>query len=187
MTEIVMIGGSAGSIEVLLQVLPRLRPDIKVPVIIVLHRKNANDTILADLLSSKTPIPVKEIEEKEMPAPGVIYIAPPDYHLLIEKDHSFTLDFSERINYSRPSIDVAFESAAYVYGAGLACILLSGANADGAEGMMYAKKMGGFTIAQDPVTADVAYMPESAIAQGAADHVWNVQEITTFINVAAQS
>ena len=185
MKKMVVIGGSAGALEALLQIVPRLRPDLGMPIILVLHRKVAQDTILTDLLSAKTPLAVKEIEEKEKPLPGSIYIVPADYHLLIEKDHSFTLDYSERVNYSRPSIDVVFESAAHVYGPELTCILLSGANADGTEGLKYVKKMGGLTIAQLPATAEVAYMPEQAIAAGTVDHIWSPVDIAAFLNQEA--
>lgn len=182
MNKLIIIGGSAGSLEVLLQILPALSPDLTAPVIIVLHRKTTMDNILLDLLSSRTTLPVKEIEGKETALPGHIYIVPSDYHLLVENDCTFTLDYSEKINYSRPSIDVVYESAAHVYGAGLTCILLSGANADGTEGMHYVKKNGGTTIAQDPATAEVPYMPENAIRKSAADLVYTPEQIIQYIN-----
>ena len=182
MEKMVIIGGSAGSLDAMLKLLPKLKAGLQAAIIIVLHRKTTNDNILVDLFSAKTVLPVKEIEEKEKAMPGNIYIVPADYHLLIEQDETFTLDLSERVNYSRPSIDVVFESAAHVYRSRLACILLSGANADGTEGLKYVRAQGGLAIAQDPATAEVEYMPAHAIQQGATDHVWNVDEMAVFLN-----
>src|SRR5690606_15964808 len=117
---------------------------------------------LAELFSNKTSIPVKEIDEKEQIKRGMIYIAPPDYHTLIEKDKTFSLDFSEKVNYSRPGIDVTFQTAAEAYGQGAAAILLSGANADGTSGLDTIKAFGGITIVQSPQTAEVDFMPSYA-------------------------
>lgn len=138
--DTLIIGGSAGSLDVLLKVLPFIRTDITFAIIIVLHRKPTADGLLAGLLSSKTALLVKEVEEKENIVPGIVYIAPSDYHLLIEKDHTFSLDNSEKVNYSRPSIDVTFKSAAEVYKNNLVCFLLSGSNADGVDGLKEVKQ-----------------------------------------------
>jgi two-component system, chemotaxis family, protein-glutamate methylesterase/glutaminase len=181
-TALIVIGGSAGSLDVLLQVLPSVDPQLRIPIIIVLHRKSANDNLLADLLSSRTNLHVKEADEKEVISPGYIYIAPADYHLLLESDRSFSLDYSEKINYSRPSIDVVFQSAADVYGPSLVCILLSGANADGTEGFKYVKEKGGYTAVQDPDSAEVDYMPRSALLNNCTDSVLPVDAIAAFIN-----
>ena len=178
-----IIGGSAGSLEVLLKVLPNINPAINFPIIIVIHRKHGSDSLLADLLSSKTPIPVKDVDEKEKILPGVIYIAPSDYHLLIEQDYTFSLDYSEKVNYSRPSIDVTFQSAAEVYKENLVCLLLSGSNADGVVGLKYVKMWGGTAIVQDPKTAQVAYMPAQAVLNVAVDQVLNIEEISGFLNL----
>ena len=129
--QLLIIGGSAGSLKVLVGVLPLLKSMLNIALVIVLHRKNANEELLAEVLSAKTTLRVKEAEEKEEIVPGVIYLAPADYHLFIEKDHTFSLDASEKVNFSRPSIDVTIESAAYIYGEKLVCLLLSGANTDG--------------------------------------------------------
>ncbi len=161
--RLVVIGGSAGSLDVILKILAVLPGVLPVPVVIVLHRKNSNDTLLTDLLSTKTRLRVKEVEEKEPLRPGHLYIAPADYHLLIEKDYTFSLDDSEKINYSRPSIDATFETAADVYGFSLIAILLSGANTDGVEGLKKIKQSGGLTIVQEPESAEVSYMPQQAI------------------------
>lgn len=182
MKQLILIGGSAGSLDVLLQLLPALKASFSIPIVIVLHRKPASDTTLTSLLATRSPLHVKEVEEKEFITAGTIYIAPPDYHLLIEKDHSFSLDDSEKVNYSRPSIDVSFQSAADVFGPELLCILLSGANSDGTEGFRYVRQKGGMTIAQDPSSADVAYMPQQAILSHMACEVMDVPALIQFLN-----
>lgn len=184
MTEdkIVLIGGSAGSLEVILHVLPNLKTPIDFPIVIVLHRKSNADTTLAELFSNKTSIPVKEIDEKEQIKSGMIYIAPPDYHTLIEKDKTFSLDFSEKVNYSRPGIDVTFQTAAEAYGQGAAAILLSGANADGTSGLDTIKAFGGITIVQSPQTAEVDYMPSYALSHTTIDKVLDKDQIADFLN-----
>jgi two-component system, chemotaxis family, protein-glutamate methylesterase/glutaminase len=168
--RLVVIGGSAGSLSVVLKILPYLNETLQIPVVVVFHRKS-NDATLAEVLSSRTDFEVSEIEDKASILPNVFYIAPADYHVLIEKDYTFTLDDSEKINYSRPSIDVTFESAADVYGANLTCILLSGANADGVNGLKMARQKGSSIIVQDPATAEVPYMPQQAIMQLTPDYI----------------
>ena len=134
-TKLIAIGGSAGALQVILDLLSPLSPSLPIPILIILHRAGPSESGLEELLTVKTRLQCREVEEKEPLLPGTVYICPPDYHVLIEKDHSFSLDYSERVNYSRPSIDVSFRSAADVYGEGLICLLLSGGNADGAEGL----------------------------------------------------
>lgn len=180
--KVVMLGGSTGSIEVLLQLLPALQQPIAFGLIIVLHRKNTADSTLANLLSMKTTIPLKEVDDKDILLPGHIYLAPADYHLLLEQDGSFSLDDSEKVNYSRPSIDVAFESAADVLGPALTGILLSGANADGTNGLKAIKKQGGVIVAQLPETAQVGFMPQQAILSANPDHILDVPGMVTLLN-----
>ena len=179
--QLLVIGGSAGSLEVIMQLLPGLDRRNGLAVVIVLHRKS-NESVLVDLLGDITLWTVKEVEEKDSIEPGVIYLAPADYHLLIETDRTFSLDFSEKVNYSRPSIDVTFESAADVFGPALVCLLLSGANADGAAGMKFAKKMGGLALVQDPQDAAVSYMPQQAIDSMKVDKVLKATEMAVLIN-----
>lgn len=166
--DLIVIGGSAGSLDVLLQIIPKLPSNFRATIVIVLHRKGSGDALLSGLFESKSVLPVRDIEEKDTLQAGTVYICPGDYHVLFESDGTFSLDVSERVLYSRPSIDVAFESAAIVYGQRLTCILLSGANTDGAEGMLFARSRGAYTIVQSPETAELAVMPKSAIALGAA-------------------
>lgn len=180
--KMIVIGGSAGSLQVILRLLPELRSTLTVTIVIVLHRKPSSDETLIDLLSTRTALAVREVEEKELIQPGCIYIAPADYHLLIESDHTFSLDASEKVNYSRPSIDITFESAAEVYGPALLGILLSGANSDGQEGMHSIKEAGGVCVVQNPESAEVAYMPMQAIGHVKIDCVLHAEELAPFIN-----
>jgi two-component system chemotaxis response regulator CheB len=179
--KILLIGGSAGSLQVILSVLAAMGRGYLMPVLVVLHRNNVFESSLEDLLSSRTQLSIKEVEEKEPALPGVVYLCPADYHVLVEQDHTFSLDYSERVHYSRPSIDVSFRSAADVYGAGVAALLLSGGNADGAEGMQYVQAMGGLTIVQDPQTAEVPYMPQQVLLRMAVDLVVPTEELPGLI------
>jgi two-component system chemotaxis response regulator CheB len=180
--HILVIGGSAGSLEVLLQLLPRLDPETTLAIIIIVHRKNFQDSTLVDLLTSRTTLPVKEIEDKDPLRQGHIYIAPGDYHVLFERDHSLALDASEKVNFSRPSIDVSFESAADTYGAAVTGLLLSGASADGVEGLKTIKAVGGKTLVQKPETASSPYMPTQAIRHAPVDAVVDVDGMAAILN-----
>lgn len=180
--EVLIIGGSAGSLEVLLRILPELREDLPFAVILVLHRKTGKDSMLTDLLSSKTTLRVKELEEKEEMKPSVIYIVPPNYHLLIENNRTFSLDASEKVNFSRPSIDVTFESAAEVIWENLVCLLLSGSNQDGTNGLQKVKKNGGRVLIQNPQTATVPFMPEHAAEHVETDAVLDADRMAEYIN-----
>jgi two-component system chemotaxis response regulator CheB len=169
--RVVVIGGSAGSIEVLMHIIEELPAYINSVFIIVIHRKNDKDSILEDLLSHKTKLVVREVEDKEPVTISTIFIAPPDYHLLVENEKYFSLDSSEKVQFSRPSIDVTFESVSEVFKDRVIGVILSGANADGVEGLNRIREAGGFTIAQDPLTAEVGFMPQQAINAGAIDMV----------------
>lgn len=181
-SKMLVIGGSAGSIDVILQILPGIKKNFPFTIVIVLHRKSSADSSLSDLFSTRTSIPVKEVDDKETIETGTIYLAPADYHLLFEKNNSFSLDFSEKVSYSRPSIDVSFESASDIYRNNLTCLLLSGANSDGVEGLRITKKNGGQTVVQDPETAEAPFMPQHAINKGNVDFVLKPAEIVGFIN-----
>jgi two-component system, chemotaxis family, protein-glutamate methylesterase/glutaminase len=182
--EVLLIGGSAGSLEVILEILPRLRDDLDLAIILVLHRKSG-ESVLVDVLRNRIPWTVMEAEEKDAIEKRNVYIAPPDYHLMIEGNKTFSLDFSEKIHYSRPSIDVTFECAAEVYGRQAIALLLSGANADGAEGLMNIKLAGGLTIVQDPAEASVSFMPQFAVGLFKADYIVTSREIVDIINRVA--
>lgn len=180
--KVLIIGGSAGSLEVLLQIIPNLEKLNGFSLVIVLHRKGSDDTTLEELFALKTEIPVKEVEDKTPLFPGNIYIAPADYHLLFEKKGTLSLDISEKVNYSRPSIDVSFESVAEAYGNTVIGILLSGANADGTEGLKIIKQEGGMAIVQDPESAGMPFMPQSAIDNLQVDAILNIPDLLRFIS-----
>jgi len=177
-----IIGGSAGSLDVLLEIFPDLSSDINFPIILVTHRKTGNDSLLSDLLKNRTKLTVNEAEEKERILPGNVYIAPADYHLLIEENHTISLDYSEKINYSRPSIDVTFQSAAEIFKDELVCILLSGSNADGVAGLKIANSFGGLVVVQNPNTAIMPYMPQQAVNEVKPVVVLDAFNMAEFIN-----
>jgi two-component system chemotaxis response regulator CheB len=179
--KLIVIGGSAGSLDAIFRIIPRLPAAFPHPIVVILHRKDSGDSLLSELLATKTPLIIKEIEDKDALTPGIIYIAPGDYHLLFEEDGALALDDSEKVAFSRPSIDVSFQSAAEAYGSSLTCILLSGANSDGTAGLLQAKKAGGVTIVQSPADARVSYMPQYAIDQQAADHILDAAGIIAFL------
>ncbi len=178
--EALLIGGSAGSVEAVLELLPLLPASLPLAIVLVLHRRTG-ESLLPNLLRHKTAWQVKEADEKETLRTGTIYVAPADYHLLIEKDKSFSLDYSEKINYSRPSIDVTFEAAADVYGRAVMALLLSGANHDGTVGLQKIKEGGGFVMVQDPDEASVRYMPQYALTQLTADSVVKISEVPALV------
>lgn len=179
--KILIIGGSAGSLEVLIEVFPKLHVIDNLAIVLILHRRSTEDTMLEDLIKMKTDIPVKQIEDKIRLQPGHVYVAPGDYHLLFEKNGLLSLDISEKVHFSRPSIDVSFESAADVYGKHLTGLLLSGANADGTKGLLAIKEAGGVIAVQKPETAEVSYMPHHALVEAKPDYVLDVSEMADFI------
>jgi two-component system chemotaxis response regulator CheB len=179
--KIVLIGGSAGGLQAIFMLLADLKDINHIAIIIILHRSQVGEQGLEEIITAKTGIPAKEIEEKEIPVEGWLYVCPPDYHLLFERDQSFTLDYSEKVNFCRPSIDVSFQSAADVFGSSLICILLSGANSDGTEGLAYVKEKKGITIVQNPEDAEVPFMPLQAIQRNIMDHIFTTTEIRDFI------
>ncbi len=180
--KLIVIGGSAGSLQGVLKILAYIKEGFPVPVLLVLHRNVQFDSSLEELLSARTGLIAKEIDEKDRIEPGYVYISPADYHVLIENDHSFSLDESEKVNFSRPSIDVVFSSAAAVYKNSLVAILLSGANADGTEGLIAVKEKGGMVVIQDTDEAIVPFMPQFALRHVKADHVLTVSEIAGLLN-----
>lgn len=174
--EIIVVGASAGglrALEVLLGALPRGFP---IPIVAVQHRARESSDTYAEVLGKGTPLPVREVEDDDkLRAPGV-YLAPPDYHVLIEPGR-VALSIDDPVSYSRPSIDVLFESAADVYGARVCAVLLTGANADGAKGLMRIKQAGGYAIVQDPQTAESPEMPAAGIANAPVDRVLPLEQI----------
>ncbi len=180
--QAVVIGSSAGGLNALKTIFMALDKHFPLPVIIVQHVSPAADNYLATFLNSLEKIRVKEADEKEIPQAGVAYIAPPNYHLLMEHNGSFTLTVEERVNYARPSIDVLFETAAETYGDGLIGIILTGANNDGSVGLKKIKDLGGTAIVQDPDEAESDTMPRAAVEIAKPHHVLTLEEIANFLN-----
>lgn len=179
--KVIAIGGSAGSLDIILKVIAEA-PLSDIIYIIIIHRRNDTDSILTNLFSSRTKFKVKEVEDKDSILPGYMYVAPADYHLLLEDEKTFSLDASEKIYFSRPSIDVTFESVAEVFGTSAIGVLLSGANADGAQGLSRIHQAGGFTIVQNPESAEVDYMPRQALEQLEPDAIIDANDIPNFLN-----
>ena len=185
--EAIVIGVSAGGMSALSTVLSRLPHDFALPIIIVQHMDANSHGYLPDHLDRNCSIRVKEAEEKESIMGGVAYIAPPNYHLLLEEDRTFSLCVDDAVNYSRPSIDVMFESAADVYERKLVGAVLTGANSDGSKGLTKIKAMGGLAIVEDPATAHVDYMPKAAIASTKVDHILRLEEIASLLTELSNS
>lgn len=161
--ECLAIGASAGGIDALLRLLPGLGPRFRFPVVIVLHVPEDRDSRLAEVFQQHLAMPVLQAQDKEPLLPGRVYFAPPGYHLSVEMDRTFSLSQDDAVHFSRPSIDVMMMSAADVFGANICAILLTGASADGAEGLAAIGAAGGLTIAQDPQDAEISTMPAAAI------------------------
>jgi two-component system chemotaxis response regulator CheB len=179
--EVVVIGASAGGVEALAVLLPALPANLRAAVIIVLHLPRERPSLLADIFAARCALPVREAEDKEPIEPGTVYFAPPDYHLLLEKDGRIALSADEPVHYSRPSIDVLFESAADVYRERLLGIILTGANADGSEGIHAIHRAGGVTVVQEPENAKVPLMVISALRRSPADFVLPLDRIANLL------
>ncbi|WP_449433720.1 chemotaxis protein CheB [Pseudomonas putida] len=175
--QAVVIGASAGGVAALFQVLGSLPQDFAIAVLCVLHLPDDRHSKLAEVLQRRLQRPVHEACDKQPIAAGQIYVAAPGYHLSVERDLSLSLSQEDPVHFSRPAIDFLFTSAADVYGAGLLGVLLTGANEDGAKGLAYIKNKGGRTIVQDPRDAQVALMPEAALALHQPDHILSLRGI----------
>jgi two-component system chemotaxis response regulator CheB len=185
--EAIVIGVSAGGMNALGTILPHLPDDFAFPIIIVQHMDPNSRDYLSDHLNRKCSIQVKEAEDKENIIDGVAYLAPANYHLLVEEDRTLSLSVDDLVNYSRPSIDVMFETAADVYKRRLVGVILTGANADGSKGLTKIKAMGGLAVVQDPATAHVDYMPKAAIASTRVDHILPLEEIVNLLKKLSNS
>jgi two-component system chemotaxis response regulator CheB len=177
----VCIGASWGGLKAVGQVLADLPAELDLPIAIAQHRHpDSQEGTLAELLAAQTDRTVLDVEDKMAIEPGYVYIAPPNYHLLVERG-SFALSVDERIRFARPSIDVLFETAAHAYGAGVIGIILTGANDDGAHGLARIKKVGGVALIQDPLGAARRTMPDAAIAATVADAILPLDAIGKFV------
>lgn len=169
--DAVVVGGSSGAIDALVRMLPTLPATLCAAVLVVLHLPRDRPSLLADIFRQRCALSLREAQDKDPISPGTLYFAPPDYHLLVEAGPSIALSVDAPVHYSRPSIDVLFESAADQYGARLVGILLSGANEDGADGLKAIGAAGGLVVVQDPVTAPMPTMPQAALDRACAHHV----------------
>lgn len=179
--EAVVIGTSAGGLHALTSILEGLPQNFPLPVIVVQHRSKEERTLLEEVLAQKCQIKIRQADEKEKIENGIVYFAPPDYHLLIERNRTFSLSSDARVNYSRPSIDVLFETAAYAYKEKLLAIILTGANHDGATGVQKIRKQGGTTVAQNPEDALYPVMPKAAIDTGCVQNILSLREIKVLL------
>ncbi len=179
--DLIVIGGSAGAIEVLRRVLSRLSSRFTPAVAIVIHLPPEGPNVLHEVLATPGTPPMKVAEDKEPIAPGSIYFAPPDYHLLVEDGGTFALSIDPRVHFARPSIDVLFESAAEAYGERLMGVILSGANADGAAGLKAVADAGGIAVVQALESAEMIAMPGAALESVPASIEVNVSALAELL------
>ncbi|MDB5800522.1 MAG: chemotaxis protein CheB [Rhodocyclales bacterium] len=179
--DAIVIGTSAGGVEALSVLLPALPATLRAAVFIVMHLPRERPSLLAEIFRAKCACPVSEAQDKEPVLPGSVYFAPPDYHLLIDKGPHLALSTDELVNYSRPAIDVLFESAADIYRERLLGIILTGANQDGAAGLKAVHRLGGTALVQRPDSAQASLMPQSAIAQCPTAHVLSLEQMADLL------
>jgi two-component system chemotaxis response regulator CheB len=179
--DAVVIGASAGGVEALAVLLPALAPGLLPPVFVVLHLPRDKQSVLTEIFAPKCAVPVREAEDKEAIAPGTIYFATNNYHLLVDEGPQLSLSADDPVHHSRPSVDVLFESAAEIYGSRLLGIILTGANEDGAAGLAAIHDAGGVTVVQSPETARAPNMALSALKLRPADRVLPLDEIAKLL------
>ena len=178
MNELIVIGGSAGALEALLVLVPALADELVAPIAIAIHLGANQRNLVPDLLRKVTRRSVVEAEDKQPLEPGFIYVAPPDYHLLVERTGTLALSVDDAVNFSRPSIDVLFESAADAYGTHCTGVLLSGANDDGARGLQRIADAGGRAYVQAPASANHPTMPDAGLRRlGPRARVFPIPEL----------
>ena len=179
--EAIVIGGSSGALDALSVILPALPASFAAPIAIVLHLPPHRPSMLADVLAARCALPVREANDKDPLEPSTVFVAPPNYHLLIERAGSFALSIDPPLHYSRPAIDVLFESAADAYGDHLLAVLLAGANDDGVRGLARVKAQGGTAIVQDPASARTPEMPAAALRSVAVDAALAPPDIAAYL------
>jgi len=180
--KILILGGSAGGFGVILNLLKSIPKNFPIPIVVIVHRNPKFESNFEYVLKNTFAIQIKSAEDKETIEGGKVYFAPPGYHLLIEPDFKLSLDNSEPVQFSRPAIDVTMESASEVYQENCIAILFSGANQDGAKGLLAIKNNGGISIVQHPDSAEVATMPQAAIDINAQHHIYTTEEIVKYIH-----
>jgi two-component system chemotaxis response regulator CheB len=176
-----VIGTSAGGVDALSVLLPALRAEVQPAVFVVIHLPRERPSLLVDLFGARCAVPVREAQDKEPVAPGTVYFAPPDYHLLVDEGPRIALSADELVNFSRPSVDVLFESAADVYGSRLLGVVLTGASHDGASGLAAVHRAGGRTVVQRPATAHMPVMVEAALERTPSATVLSLPEIADLL------
>lgn len=181
MYKAVVIGGSAGSFQVITKILNSLPKNFPLPVLLSLHRLKHVRSGFVEALSIKSKIPIVEPYDKETIKPGQGYLAPSNYHMYVELNKRIALSTEEPVNHSRPSIDLTFETAAQAYRDKIIGIILSGANRDGAYGLKKLKQLGGTAIVQDPNECQVKTMTEASLKLTAVDHIFTTQQIINFL------
>jgi len=179
--EAIVIGVSSGGMNALKYLFSELPADYLIPIIIVQHVSAHSDNEWIKTLNNTSNLNIKEADEKEKIETGNVYIAPANYHLMLEKDKTFSLTIDERVNFARPSIDVMFESAAEAFQKKLIGIVLTGSNSDGAKGIKRISELGGLAIIQDPETAESPTMPSSAIAAVQPDYILSLEKIVQLL------
>lgn len=179
--QAVVIGASAGGVEALLTLTQGIAAGFRLPILVVLHLPEQRNSQLAQVFQSRLPIAVREARDKEAIVAGTLYFAPAGYHLSVEDDLSLSLSQEDKVFHSRPSIDILFESAADAYGPGLAGVLLTGANDDGARGLARIKTFGGLTVIQNPQTAVARAMPEAGLRLQTPDYLLPLSEIRALL------
>ena len=181
--EALVIGGSAGSFRIIIRILEVLSVNLSMPVFFCIHRLRQVRRGFEETLAKISVLPLVEPYDKEIIRTGTLYLAPANYHMLIENKKVISLSIDDPLQYSRPSIDICFGSAAEVYKRGLLAILLSGANQDGTEGMAAVKRQGGYAIVQNPADCEIATMCESAIKLTVPDQILTTPEIIEFVSL----
>ncbi|MFV0358081.1 MAG: chemotaxis protein CheB [Bacteroides thetaiotaomicron] len=180
--QAIVIGASAGGFKALEKLITGLKPSLTLPVIVVSHIASKAENYIVTYLNDKTDIRVKEVSEKEQIKGGTVYFAPPNYHVLVERNKSLSLTTEKPVSYARPSIDVLFETAAETYLDKLWGIILTGANSDGENGCRAIKKWGGYVLVQDPAEAEYQEMPMAVIRAGLQDRIVTIGEMVDLIN-----
>jgi two-component system, chemotaxis family, protein-glutamate methylesterase/glutaminase len=184
--DAVVMGVSAGAVEALERVLPAFEPGTPFPIVIVVHVPKHRPSAMPEVLRPRCKIPVLEANDKEPVAPGTIWLAPADYHLLIERDRCFSLSIDEPVLFSRPSIDVLFHSAVDAYAPRVVAVVLTGASRDGADGARAVSEAGGFVMAEDPATAQFRTMPEACVRTASPGLVADLTGISRALGEASR-
>jgi two-component system chemotaxis response regulator CheB len=179
--EIFAVASSAGGIGALRELLGGLPARFPVPVVVVQHLDPRHQTVIAEVIGRHTPLTVKLAEDDEKISAGVVYVAPPDRHLLVNSQGTLTLSHSALVHFVRPSADLLFESVAGAYGAAVIACVLTGTGSDGAMGVRAVKARGGTVIAEDPATAEFNSMPQAAVATGGVDFILSLDEIAEVV------